>query len=420
MPGCIAIIAGRYPALSETFVLREVQGLGAAGIRVRTLALHGGDELEALPAADVQVYGSPLSLLASLIRECLSHPILCARTWGVALHDALWPSEPMSLGQRAKLPGQALAAVATARRIRSWGITHLHCHFAHAPATVGMYLAMQLRIPFSFVGHANDLFQRRSLLRRKLQRAAFVSCISRWHRELYLSFAPGRGERFPVIRCGVDVDHWQPRPMREASQLRLISVCRLVEKKGIDTLIRALACLRQQGSDAVESVTVVGDGPQRAELQALAKTEGVTDLVRFAGALPNEQVRLALMEADAFVLPCREDASGDRDGIPVVLMEAMACGLPVISGDLPAIRELVRDGETGLLADGANSEAVAQAIVRLAGDVGLRRMLSQSGVQHVRAEFSLSANIARLRNAILDATGEEVPLCQTAQIEATA
>lgn len=415
-----AIIASRYPVLSETFVLREVEGLSASGIRVRTLCLHGGDTLERASAADACVYGRPLQLLGSLVRECLAHPLCSVRALALALRDALSPGESMAIAQRFKLLGQAIGAIAAASHVRPWKVTHLHCHFAHAPTTVGMYLARQLGIPFSFVGHANDLFQRRSLLKRKLERAAFVSCISQWHRELYLSLVPDRAECFRVVRCGVDVGHWQPRPLRETSHLRLISVCRLVEKKGIDTLIKALACLWKQGSNAVESLTIVGDGPQRAELEALAKAEGVLDLVRFAGALPNEQVRLALMEADAFVLPCREDANGDRDGIPVVLMEAMACGLPVISGDLPAIRELVRDNQTGLLADGSRPESVAQAIARLAGDVGLRHKLSQSGLQHVCAEFSLSANIARLRNAILNATGEEVPLCQTAQIKATA
>jgi glycosyltransferase involved in cell wall biosynthesis len=407
----IAYIAGTFPARSETFVYREVRGLRALGWDVRTVSLNEPKERGLPDFADLEsgttyVYGTGRgATIGAAIAEIATRPIRSIGTMLRALGDAIQPRERMSTGARAKLIAQAFASLGVARRLRRAGVRHLHCHFAHSPATVGMYAGRQLGVPFSFTGHANDLFQRRALLARKLQRAAFVACISEWHRELYRSIVPQRLDHYPVIRCGVDVDSWTPkadagREIATDESVRVLTVCRLVEKKGVDTLIRGLADFGRRTSRPWH-LTVAGDGPERASLEALAAELRCTDSITFLGPVDNDRVRGLLSEADLFALPCREDRSGDRDGIPVVLMEAMACGVPVVSGDLPAIRELVRPNDTGALVDGTKPQALATEVDRLVGSPETREILARNARVHVSREFSMASNLERLIQQIL-------------------
>src|SRR5947207_7200055 len=207
-------VVSRYPSRSETFVYREVRGLKRSGGSAMVAALRASGETVqdangVVDPPEFCVYGT--IKWRSLLRaaaEAAAHPLRSARTLLTAFGDAVVPGESVPFAARLKLLPQAFFALALARWARGNGVGHIHCHFAHAPTTVGMYAALQLRLPFSFVGHANDLFQRRSLLRRKLQRSAFVSCISEWHRDLYRGIEPAAAGRFRVIRCGVDMATW--------------------------------------------------------------------------------------------------------------------------------------------------------------------------------------------------------------------
>ena len=403
----LAVIAGRYPLLSETFVYREIRALRARGWRVRPVTLHApaaGERPGVADRAVVTLYGRAgrRHVLAAL-GELARRPTRSLGTLGTAVLDAIAPGEPTSLRHRGVLLAQAVAALALAAPLRRMRIGHVHCHFAHAPATVGMYAARQLGIPFSFVGHANDLFERRALLKRKLRRAAFVACISHWHREHYGRIHGPAVGRCRLIRCGVELDgQAEPADDARAWRGRIVTVARLVPKKGIDTLIRALARLRA-GQGEAWRLSIIGDGPQRDALARLVDELGCRDAVAFRGAQPNAVVCRSLREADVFALPCRVDAGRDRDGIPVVLMEAMAAGLPVVAGRLPTITELVKHETTGLLVDGDDPAAVAAALARLAREPELRRRLAEAGRAHVAEEFSLWRNVERLEAALRQA-----------------
>jgi glycosyltransferase involved in cell wall biosynthesis len=193
----------------------------------------------------------------------------------------------------------------------------------------------------------------------------------------------------------VPVAQWTPRTLdHNRKQIHLLTVCRLVEKKGVDTLLRALAELSRSGQDW--RLTIAGDGPESDKLKSLADELKIADRCDFLGAVSNDLVRELLGHADYFVLPCRTDANGDRDGIPVVLMEAMACGVPVVSGDLPAIRELIAQGESGMLVDGNKPEDVARALEKLESDPALQDRIAIGGRKRVETEFSLEENVTRL------------------------
>ncbi|MBI4566711.1 MAG: glycosyltransferase family 4 protein [Planctomycetes bacterium] len=347
------------------------------------------------------VYESRFRLLRATLREFVFRPARSTCTFWRAFCDTVMPGEPTPFVQRLKVPLQAAAGIGLASWLRRCHVGHIHCHFAHAPTTVGMYAALQLGIPFSFTGHANDLFQRRALLRRKLERARFVACISEWHREYYRAIVPRDPECYPIIRCGVETTAWKPpdRAEEHAGPFTLLTVGRLIPKKGIDLLIRAVGS-HSPGHGKPWHVVVAGDGPERSRLTNLARQCGCDDRFRWLGAVPNSQVHELMSQADLFVLPCRTDENGDRDGIPVVLMEAMACGLPVVAGDLPSLRELVEDGITGRLVPPDRPDLLEAVIEDLQRKPALRAKVAAAGRARVAAEFSLDMNVARLNHAL--------------------
>jgi len=393
----IAYLAGSFPLRSETFVYREIKALRARGWNVIACSLNRPGEVpeELAELQDGAIYVYDGAWITSALVETLLHPIRSLQTVASARRDAKSSNDEISV---LKVIGQAIAGLSLARRLR--GIAHLHCHFAHAPTTVGMYAAMQLGIPFSFTGHANDLFQRRALLEAKLQRAAFVCCISRWHREIYCEIEPGRDDRYRIIRCGVNVKEFASHSNPPGDEkLRVLTVCRLVEKKGLDTLIRALAQLDKKHRIAWH-LTVAGNGPDMTRLAGMSNDLKCADHIEWLGAVENDRVKSLLADADVFALPCRTDSNGDKDGIPVVLMEAMAACVPSISGDLPAIRELIEHDRTGLLISGEDSASLCDQLARLANDPELRKTLGNAGRARVVEEFSLDQNIDRLEESL--------------------
>jgi glycosyltransferase involved in cell wall biosynthesis len=297
------------------------------------------------------------------------------------------------------LPGQAIAALALAKRMRGRKVRHIHAHMAHSPATIAMYTARQLGVRFSFTGHAADLFRDRAMLRCKLKRSDFTACISEWHRSFYQTLVPRPSHDYPVIRCGVDPNEFAPEPGRECNDpLLILSVGRLVRKKGFDVLLRALHQLKRQGLSF--QTIIAGGGERQAELVSLADSLGLSQTVAFSGACSNRHVNKMMSRADLFVLPCRVAESGDRDGIPVVLMEAMASEICVVSGDLPAIRELVKKGETGFLVPPGDVQGLAEMLRKLFNDPALRGRAARAGRQWVHKEFSLKTNVERLMAAL--------------------
>jgi glycosyltransferase involved in cell wall biosynthesis len=406
----IAYLAGQFPLRSETFVYREVRELRRRGWTVIAGALNPSADAHDPSFKDLSegafvVYES--GWIGRSFGEFFAHPLSSLATISTAIGDTIAPGESMNPRDRLKLPAQAFAALGLAKRLRNRGARRIHCHFAHAPTTVGMYAARALGIPFSFAGHANDLFQRRALLGKKLRRAAFVSCISAWHRELYHALAP-RERGYDVVRCGVDISTFEPSGSKQSDgTLHVLTVCRLVEKKGTDTLIRALAEFEKRTGRSWQLV-IAGDGPEEKKLVQLANDLACRSSVQFLGAVDNARVKELLAQCDLFALPCRRDANGDADGIPVVLMEAMACGVPVISGDLPAIRELVETNVNGILVDGRDVNSCSAALETLAGDENRRRLLGANGRDRVVNEFSLAKNVDRLEKLLLgEAQGEK-------------
>ncbi len=402
----IIMMAPWLPKLSETFVYREVFGLRESGIEVLPASVHhpgtdwNGLQLRALAEETIQVYGKgTMAMLLDAVKEAARHPVISAATLKTAVQDALKAEDVSTRKGRFKILWQGLGGLALAGRSRGHRPEHIHAHMAHVPTTIAMYAAMQLGIGFSFTGHAADIFRDRSLLKQKLERAGFVRCISYWHREFYKGIVDRSDAEYPVVRCGVDTaETGDAQKGHDGSEL-IIGVGRLVPKKGFDLLLRALQVLQSSGRDC--RCRIIGDGPERANLESLAASLGLQDVVTFEGSMDNTDILEMLPQADIFALPCRLDATGDKDGIPVVLMEAMAAGICCVSGDLPTIRELITSGENGWLVPPEDINALAETLELMLKDPRNRQSLAGRGRRRILEEFSLEINVQRLKTALL-------------------
>lgn len=406
----ILYMSGSVPTRSETFVYREILALRALGLDVRTASVHApthgldDGELEQMADESIELYSTgKISILLDSFLELVTHPVRTIGTMTRVKLDALFSSE-VSLKRKPKVIFQGLTGLALARRARREGITHIHAHMAHVPTTIAMYAAKQLAIGFSFTGHAIDLFPNRTLLSEKLERAEFINCISHWHRRFYQQIVDREDEDLPIIRCGVDTAKYQTTPAPAGKSLEVLGVGRLVEKKGFDVLIEAAGRLAEMGVEV--RVRIAGGGPEFDQLQELVDALPNGASVEMLGETDNDRVMELMNEADVFALPCRVAKSGDRDGIPVVLMEAMARGRCVISGDLETIRELIEHGVSGVMIPPGDLEALIDVLSSLANDRQRVDELGRAARLRIEEEFDLQTNARRIvdtmrRHAIL-------------------
>lgn len=393
----VAYITSRFPKVSETFVLNEILAVERLGVdvelfpllRERADTLHPGaarlvEEAHYLPFLSFAILGSQLHHLRRRPRAYLG-----------ALRDVLrgtLGSLNFFVGSLGIFPKVAHAA----RLMEADGVAHVHCHFANHPATAGFVVHRLTGIPFSFTAHGSDIHVDRHLLREKVREAEFVVAISRFNRDVILAET---GDEYAgtvtVIHCGVDTERFRPKE-RDAPLGRFAIVCvgTLHEVKGQAYLVEACRILSERGVEF--SCSLIGDGPDRAKLERLISEAGLGNRVEITGALAQDRVAARLRDADVLVAPSVPTSDGKREGIPVVLMEALSSGIPAVASDLSGIPELVEDGVTGLLVTPRDAEGIAGALARLAADRDLARRLGLAGRDAVVRDFDLDTNAALL------------------------
>ena len=393
-PQRVLYLVSLFPCWSETFIVREIERFIERGVDVRILSLKPPSEALVQKRAEAlmdRVIG-PRSLLAefpTVLLEMLRHPIAVSVVL-FQLLSGLW-RQPEALGKSLVAVWRGLAALPAIRRFDpQW----LHAHWATYPSTVAWALSRMTRVPFSFTAHAHDIFVEDQLIRPKLADAALAVTISRYNVR-YLARWGGDhlGERLQVVHCGVDFAELAENLEARASD-HLVTVGRLDPIKGFDTLIPALGLLKRRG--VAFRCTVIGEGPQRRELEAQIAAEGLAERVALVGAKPQEFVRAALNDATVFVMPSVTTPEGNQDGIPVALMEAMATAGAVVSTQVSGIPELVHDGRNGLVVAPGDATALADALQRLLGDEGLRHRLGLAARATVAAEFDARHEADRL------------------------
>lgn len=407
----IAYLAPELGAVTSTFVHREIRQLRRFGITVTCFSTHHpkdcvvSDEAEPFLSETTFLYkASLLHMAQSTLRQLARGPAHFMRVAATAARDAVVGKAP-SITDRLKLFWHLGRACLLAERLRQCGATHVHAHFAHVPTSIAMYAAMLSGKSFSFTAHANDIFERGALLKEKVRRAAFVVCISEYNR-LFLIERGCDPARLCVVRCGIDLtDYIRRKPTPRSGPVMILSVGRLVEKKGIGVLVRALRILKARG--VAFRCKIVGEGPLGNSIREQIHAASLEDTVELLGSRPQEEVKALFAEADLFVLPCVIAAGGDRDGIPVVLMEAMALGVPVISTAVSGIPELIYDGKNGLLAEAGNSVSLAETITSLIENPALAARLAEEARRTVEADYELARNTAMLERKFRETAAQD-------------
>jgi glycosyltransferase involved in cell wall biosynthesis len=415
----IGYILRSYPRLSQTFVVNEILSLEQIGLDLHLFAIT--NPREPIVQAQVAQVRAPV--------EYLEQAAARERATILADHTAAKSREPRRYAETSRYVKQGVDldqgyttasrfecfdwAVYLARRLEEEQaagrpIEHLHAHFAHDPTLIALLVQKLTGLPFSFTAHARDLVQipARALIERIEQATVMLTC-SGTNIEYINDVVPEPlRAKVRLIYHGVNLDGFQPKNQEPGTENQhissdsqfsvpgssdqlIISIGRLVEKKGFPDLIAACAQLKQSGRQF--RCAIYGEGPLHAELAAQIERLGLADCVSLAGERSQNELIPIFQRADIFALAPFVTEDGDRDGIPNVLVEAMACGLPVVSTAVAGIPELVRDGENGLLVPPRDPGALAGALAALLGDSERRQQLGAAARDTVVAHFDLRA-----------------------------
>ncbi len=392
-------VVSLFPCWSETFIVREIQGLMERGADVRIVSLRHPSE--ALVQSDARGLLDRVSYpptgpasAASALREL-------ARAPGV--HLRILAALAIRLARRPEALAKSLVAwwrtLSLVPRVREVAPDWIHAHWATYPSTSALVLSRALGVPFSFTAHAHDIFVEDHLLREKLAAARFTVTISEFNRDLLARrYGPQSVDRVRVIHCGVRPGELPWRPSGERAPGRLLAVGRLDEIKGFPVLVDACAKLQEAG--VAFSLEIVGEGELRASLEERIRALGLGERVRLSGALPQEEVRARLYRASVFVMPSVVASDGNMDGIPVALMEAMAVGIPVVTTRVSGIPEIVTDGSSGRLVSPGDAQGLADAIRGLLDDPDAGRRLATGARETVERHFDATREASRLHGLV--------------------
>ncbi len=392
----IGYLLNAFPVLSETFINREIRLLAAlTGFAPTVASLYRPGTLAASMSE------------SDLARDCLYlHDIDKRRLPGITMSIGRFLSRrPLSttaaLGTRQR-PGlrERVKTTLLARHFVERGVTHLHTHFAWPHLEYLEIIQALTGIPFTVTTHAADIFMDNERVPELLGAASRVLTISEFNKN-YLATSLGIArERIEVVRCGIPFERfpYHSPPLRETPVI--LSVGRMVEKKGFDVLLRSLSLLAKKRL-AFQAV-IVGDGPLRLELEELALRLDLGKQVSFEGPLQPDATLELMRACDICALACKRATNGDMDGIPVVLMEAMATGRPVVATALSGIPELVTS-DCGALARPDDPEDFAHALEPLLRDWGLRRELGCAGRRRVQQDYTLETQASSVLRCITNA-----------------
>jgi glycosyltransferase involved in cell wall biosynthesis len=396
----VAYYLPRFPKLFETFILREMLSLREMGLDVqvfslmpplRTPTMHQQVQ-DMLP----YVHYSPFLFSFKLILAQFHFLFRTPHKYWRALQRAVWQTwpEPDTLWRVLAIFPKA---VYFAKQLQELKVDHIHAHFVWLNGIAAQVAADLTGITYSLHAHAWDIFQRkRECVRRQLELATAIVTISEYHRQYLAELCPRWPARdIRVVHCGLDPAEFTAEHVPAVDEVvRVMSNGRMIEKKGFEFLIDACARLAEKGY--LFHCSIIGDGPLRKTLQARIDQYNLQGCVSLLGFKSISDVQNLYNSSDIFALPCVIVKSGDRDGIPVVLMEAMAMQVPVITTPVSGNPELVCDGETGLLVPERDAQSLALAIGRLINDPSLRSRLGEQGRQTILAGFDIHQTAAQM------------------------
>lgn len=404
----IAYLTGEYPKVSHTFIQREIEALRDQGWTVHACTVRRA------PAKDIVGEAQQAEARRTFgVIEAAKSParLLGAQLWALKTNARRWRSA-LSLAWRTRRPGVKgtmwqmfyfLEAAVLARHLSGLGVRHLHNHFANSSCTVAMLTSELSGIPYSITMHGPAIFYEPRLWRidAKIARASFVSCISHFCRSQAMYFSDAQHwDRLRIVHCGV-----QPAQYGQGARAQrgkhVIFVGRLAAIKGVPLLIEAFARVRARHPEA--RLSIVGDGSERAAAEARVDGLGARDAVTFHGYRSSAEVAALLEEADMMVLP------SFAEGVPVVLMEAMASRIPVIASRVAGVGELVEDGVSGFTVPAGDLDSLTDRLDRLLSDPALCARMGTAGRAMVEAQFDQQAEAQWLGQLLEGALAGQLP-----------
>lgn len=386
----LAYLNSEYPSLSHTFIEREIRHLREAGVEVRTFSVRRtsaasapGETNAAAAAATISLQTGAGSTIVAALAAAASRPLGFLRA--LAASQRLSPG---GVAARARHAAYAVQGAILARHLRRLRIEHVHVHMANNGAAIAMMACQadrSLSYSLSIHGSAEFFHVDSWTLAPKVEGAEFVRCISHFCKAQVMTWTdPDAWRRFHIVRCGIDPQAFAPRPPREPGPLRLLTVGRLHPIKGYNVLLEACRLLADRRVPF--ELVMVGDGPMSSRLVETVERLGLSGHVTFAGGVPQERIQAHFDRADAMVV------SSFMEGVPVVLMEAMAKELGVVSTRVGGIGELVSHGESGWLVDAGSAESLAEGIRRYAADPDLCRVHGRVGRRRVIESYDIAAS----------------------------
>jgi len=376
----------RFPAFTQTFCAREIAELYRQGVKPPIYSIRRPVEE---PPANIPLDNIPIYYLpdTNSLRFKLKTKLIPSRL------KILWSG---SGDIRDK--GRFREAAYLGPRLRRDGVSHLHVHFAGLASRTAWWIRRLYGITYSFTGHANDIFcpkpNQRVSFEELVRDASFIVTVSDFGVGWLSGRFPASAQKVHRIYNGLDLSLFKPAgPITEP--LQLVSIGRLIEKKGFPYLVEACDVLR--GKDLKFRCLIIGDGPEHGRLEDLIQQYRLSDVVQLTGSLPQTELATILAKSSIFVFPAIRDRSGDSDNLPTVLVEAIASALPVVATDLAGIPEIVHQNENGFLVPEKNPDQLADAISRIAADVQLSSRFRGASRRIAEEKFALSRTVGRLR-----------------------
>ena len=389
----LGMILKGYPRISETFISNEIRLLEKLGFAIHIFSMRQPRENfthESVKKIKAPVDYLPETLIKPLPRLVCHNLCLAAKKpqeYKAALKTAY--RRFLRTRKSATIKHLLQAGYLAHRFLAKTRVTHLHAHFAHSPTSVAMFTSQLTGLPFSFTAHAKDIYTSDSRqLREKIRLGRFVVTCTDYNRQHLMNLSDGQATEIHRIYHGIDIELFSnnlPKSTPCTPPYRILTIARLTAKKGLPTVYKALKILLDKGLNFEH--TLIGDGEDRAIILQLIERLKLNSVTEWLGTRPHHVVLEHYRTADLFVLGCEVASNGDRDGIPNVLMESMAMGVPVVATDISAIPELVKDGETGLLTPASRPDKLAEAMQRMLTDTEMRNRVIPAAKERVAQNF---------------------------------
>ncbi len=358
----IAYVLGEYPSLSETFIAREIEALRRRGFEIDIWAIKAGNGARAIPELSVA--------------QCLFKPL-----------------RKFSVSARAKYFHHLGTHWATQQKSALSGVQHIHAGWSSFPADIARGAAEVLGVPWSFSAHARDLWVENEGLAEKLRDAKFASCCTLEGAEYLRNLALETASRVLYAPHGIEIPQYEFRERSEEHEpIRILAVGRLVEKKGFTFLLEAMCSNNFH-------LEIIGEGPEKSELEKLRTQLNLESRATFRGASTHGEVISAMQQMDILVMPSTPARDGDRDGLPNVLLEAAACGLPIVSTRAGAIEDFL-DESCAWLCESGDAKALVETMQNAIENYQERLRRARNARSRVEENFDIEKNIAVLASAL--------------------